>query len=83
MLSLYCTTSPAKIAASTKPKLVLMGDNDQFTSASALQQQVSTMTQPAELRIINGLDHFFFGHERQLATIIGDWLEQQIKQQQR
>lgn len=61
-------------AKSTKPKLFIQGDWDQFTSVSTLDTWVDGLEGEKEKVIIKGADHFFFGYEDKVVTVIEKWL---------
>lgn len=65
-----------RMRESEKPKLLIMGDNDAFASASAFRSQVAQFSQPLQACLLRGADHFWFGNEAALYVLIFAWLEQ-------
>lgn len=45
------------------PSLLIMGDNDRISTPDALRSAASSMACPAEVVIVPGADHFWWGHE--------------------
>lgn len=71
------------LMASPVPKLLVMGDVDNFTSLSTLQTAVAEHdaipgTGPLTVKIIRGADHFFFDQQPQVAAMVQEWLGQQL-----
>jgi alpha/beta superfamily hydrolase len=62
-------------AKTTKPKLFIQGDWDQFTSESQLVSWMQDLQGEKEMAIIKGADHFFFDHEDEMVSIIQKWLK--------
>jgi alpha/beta superfamily hydrolase len=54
------------------PILVVVGAEDQYCPAAALEPIRETVPQ-ATITVIEGADHFFFGSLEPLAEAIGDW----------
>lgn len=50
--------------------LIVSGGNDQFNDPAKLRELSSRLG--AELRILEGVDHFLFGHEGEVAEIIAN-----------
>jgi hypothetical protein len=51
-----------------KPKFLISGDMDDFISAQELLEFCNSLADPKECEAIEGADHFWWGHESQLAT---------------
>lgn len=65
------------IAATEKPKFFILGDRDQFASVSSFQkwfQSEEMRGKDKELEIVLGADHFWFGMEGKLCTLVRRWL---------
>jgi len=58
---------------SKKPKLFLLGDQDNFTGVSKFQDRMAEITQPVAHKVVAGVDHFWFKEENKLAAIISAW----------
>ena len=51
----------------TKPKFIIMGDNDFVIPQQQFRQQVKDVPEPKQLQIIPGADHFWAGFEEEVA----------------
>lgn len=51
-----------------KPKFLISGDKDDLISARELLEFCGNLREPKECEAIEGADHFWWGHESQLAT---------------
>lgn len=65
-------TSAAK---GEKPKLFVMGSQDQFTGIGTFIRKVKLLPSPTEVVTMEGVDHFFFGKEKALCEVVQAWLE--------
>lgn len=65
------------LAACQKPKLFVQGSRDQYGSGRALEALVATAAEPKELIWIDGADHFFAGHLKELRAAIRNHLPMQ------
>lgn len=50
-----------------KPKLLISGDQDDYSPLSGLQALLAKLPAPASLAVIGGADHFFAGQEDEVA----------------
>ena len=63
------------------PRLMIIGDKDNFTSEGLFQSIVKTF--PAESTsgaVLKDLDHFFVRHERDILKVISQWIQQTFPQ---
>ena len=51
----------------TKPKLLISGDQDDYSPLSDLRAFTTKLPAPASLAVIGGADHFFVGQEDEVA----------------
>jgi alpha/beta superfamily hydrolase len=51
-----------------KPKLLISGDKDDLVSAQELLEFCGSLPEPKECEAVEGADHFWWGHESQLAA---------------
>jgi len=58
----------------TQPKLFLVGEGDTVCPTEWLRAFVAPLPEPKELRILPGTDHFFWGREREVAGIVGEFI---------
>ena len=65
------------LQTSTKPKLFLSGDRDQFGPRAKLEAFVATLPEPKQLTMIPGADHFFEGRLSEMRTVIEQWVKAQ------
>ena len=57
-----------------KPKLLVSGANDQFGPRKLLEGLHAALPEPKKLVIIDGADHFFEGHLKELREAIHGWV---------
>lgn len=72
------------LAASAVPKLLIMGDADNFTSLSQLREATAKHDAtpgagPLDTRIIRGADHFFMDLWNEVAAYVQVWLARKLK----
>jgi alpha/beta superfamily hydrolase len=65
----------AELRRLKRPLLLLAGEHDQYCPADELRAYGDGV---AEVLIIEGTDHYLWRHEREAATIVGDFTSQQI-----
>ena len=58
----------------TKSKLFLAGEGDTVCPTEWLRAFVASLPGPKELCILPGTDHFFWGREREVARIVGEFI---------
>jgi alpha/beta superfamily hydrolase len=58
----------------TKPKLFLVGEGDTVCPTEWLQAFVAPLPEPKVLCILPGTDHYFWGREREVAELVGEFL---------
>ncbi len=63
----------------TQPKLFVSGGNDQFGPRTALQKLVASAVPPKQLILVEGGDHFFEGHLREMRDAIEHWLHSHLE----
>lgn len=66
--------SDSLLKSYTKPKLFLVGEGDTVCPTEWLQAFVAPLPEPKELCILPGTDHFFWGREREVAGIVGEFI---------
>ena len=59
-----------------KPKLFISGGNDEFGPREKVEALFASLPEPKELRIIEGVDHFFAGKLGEVGTEISRWLQE-------
>jgi alpha/beta superfamily hydrolase len=57
-----------------KIKLVIAGSDDDIGPPQMIEKMMARWNPEAELKIIQGADHFYQGKSREIETIIGDFL---------
>jgi len=62
------------LAPSTKPKLIVHGNNDQYGSREKIEEVFATLAEPKQLVIVEDADHFFTGKLDRVAAAIDAWL---------
>lgn len=68
------TPGESLLRSYTKPKLFLAGEGDTVCPIEWLRAFVAPLPGPKELRILPGTDHFFWGREREVAGIVGEFI---------
>ena len=58
-----------------KPKLFVCGDRDAICPPSKMEEFFETLSEPKWLRILPGIDHFYYDRKGLLEGAIGDFLE--------
>lgn len=64
-----------KAKQSSKFKLLIIGDRDDFTTQKAFQKLVDSVAEPKRVVTFHGVDHFWWGTELSLCETIFDWLK--------
>jgi alpha/beta superfamily hydrolase len=67
--------SAAFATSSTKPRLFVQGELDEFGSGDAMERFVATLPPPRSLAVILGADHFFTGKTDELVAAVTGWPE--------
>lgn len=62
----------------TIPKLLLSGDRDQYATADELAAVAEQASDPKDLALIAGADHFFNGHLEPMQRALAGWLKEQL-----
>jgi alpha/beta superfamily hydrolase len=60
----------------TRPKLFIVGERDPWAPAEPFRDYVARLNPPKSFHVIPHTDHFFGGREGQVATRIGEWLDE-------
>jgi alpha/beta superfamily hydrolase len=58
----------------TKPKLIVQGGNDKFSSRKNVESAFALMSEPKRLVLVEDADHFFVGQLEKIGAAISDWL---------
>ena len=66
------------LASSPCPKLFICGDRDTNVNAEQLQAFVDAMPEPKELRIVPGVDHFWWGSEGLLGEVVAGFFSRKF-----
>jgi hypothetical protein len=69
------TMMPLAGVAIACPALFISGDEDEYSDADDLTESVRNLGPNAELKLLPGLGHFWFGVERDLSDIIAPFLK--------
>ena len=57
-----------------RPKFFVAGERDAWAPPEKLRRYVARLRPPAELHVLPGTDHSFWGHESEVAEIVAGWL---------
>lgn len=60
---------------STKPRLFVQGELDEFGDGDAMTRFVASLPEPKTLVVISGSDHFFTDKTDALGAAVSQWLE--------
>jgi alpha/beta superfamily hydrolase len=71
--------SESLLRSYTNPKLFLVGEGDTVCPTEWLRAFVTPLSEPKELRILPGTDHFFWGREREVAGIVGEFIANDLQ----
>jgi len=66
------------LASCSTPKLFVSGDRDQFGTPTQLKELVHSASNPKQLILIAGGDHFFEGRLRELRDAIEHWVGEAV-----
>ncbi len=69
------TTMPLQGATLACPALFVSGDEDEYSDAGELTAFVQGLGPQAELKLLPGLGHFWFGVEHELKSIVAPFLK--------
>jgi alpha/beta superfamily hydrolase len=61
------------LATFTRPKLFVSGEQDALAPPGDLRRLVDLLPPPKTLHIVPGIDHFWRGHEREVADLVADF----------
>ena len=67
-LSLFNCGNFLKWSQTSKPKLLICGSGDQFTSSKKFQRFSASFPEPKKTVLVSGMDHFYFGYELGAAS---------------
>ncbi len=62
-----------------KPKLFICGEHDSICPPSKMEEFFQTLSDPKWLRILPGIDHFFYGKKGLLEGAVGEFLERMVQ----
>lgn len=57
-----------------RPKLFITGEHDPLSPPDELQRLMEGIPGPSQLHVLAGADHSLRGHERQVGTLVADFL---------
>lgn len=64
------------LETSSKPKLLISGDHDEFAPLPQLQEIYARAVEPKRLVVLAGANHFFGGHLDGLREAVTSWADQ-------
>lgn len=62
------------LASCAKPKLLLVGDRDQFCSSRDFERAVESMERPVASHQLAGTGHFFGGVEDEVGSVVAEFI---------
>ena len=60
------------------PTLLISGDRDQFAPPASLATLASETTSECDVTVVPGADHFWWGHENELADLVAQFLRRHL-----
>ena len=63
------------LANCDKPKLFVSGSRDQYGPQEILKRLVAMASEPKQLVLVEGGDHFFEGYLAEMQSAIHDWVQ--------
>ena len=60
------------------PTLLVSGDRDDISPSLRLPEMTASLGPPCEIRSVAGADHFWWGHEETLATVVLEFFRAQF-----
>jgi len=66
------------LRGSAKPKLFVVGGDDQFAAREKVETLVRTLLEPKRLVIVPGADHFLMGKLGELDRAIRKWMTETV-----
>jgi uncharacterized protein len=68
----------SRLETCTKPKIFVSGGRDQYGPRAKLQALVRPLPDPKKLVLVEGADHFFDGHLRELREVVEGWVRESL-----
>ncbi len=62
------------LSFNSKIRLIISGENDDIAPPAKIKELIPTWNPEAEFRVINGIDHFYFGGTTEVEEIIRNFL---------
>lgn len=59
---------------SSLPKLIIFGDSDPFCPHETTASLFSSLSEPKQMKVIPGADHFLLGREKEVAELVSGFL---------
>lgn len=70
--------TPGLIEGLNKPAYFICGTDDQVTSVNLLVREAEKTTPPGQVEIVPGVDHFWTGHEKEMAGKVAAFFERTL-----
>jgi hypothetical protein len=67
------------LSRSRKPKLLVSGDRDTFAPLAAFAELYGELPEPREMLLVKGADHFYLGHEPEVARATVEYLDRVLR----
>lgn len=64
----------SELGGCDKPTLLVHGEHDQFTPVEQVRALAAGLPGPAQLVVIEGVDHFFTGRLDRLEQVVREWM---------
>ncbi len=71
---------PSPIETYARPKLLLWGDQDLALPTADLDRFTTALPEPKQFEVISGADHFWWGHEHEVASRVAAFFAGELSQ---
>lgn len=68
--------TPGLLQGLNMPSYIIYGTLDHVVDANLLSQEVKKMIVPAQVELVERVDHFWFGHEKKMCDKVASFFEQ-------
>ena len=68
------------LSAYLGPKMVILGELDNFTTQRDLERFIETLSEPKECHVIPGVDHFWWGYESELGGNVASYFARALRE---
>jgi dienelactone hydrolase len=66
--------APDFLQSFARPKLFVSGEHDSYGPPAAIRRLVDRLVPPKEFRVLPGTDHFFWGRESEVGSLVAGFV---------